>query len=349
MRLAPAIAGVATLFVFGLSVGYAADKATPTPTSGGPPRDPSVLVRLVRSDAVQDELKLEPQQRKALDLLVAEVEYPLFQVRDWPDEKKRDRIEPVADKIEQLLKGTLTQPQRQRLFEIVLRAHGWPAILAPQQVAGLGLSEKQVADIRRILEESAKGEQKLSSAAEERILGTLTAEQKQQLTEMSGQPFDFTRVEQIACQAPELREVTDWVNAKPTQLASLRGQVVAVHFFAFGCSNCVNNQPHYKAWHERYAGKGLTVLGIHTPETQREHDVANLKADIKARQIAYPIAVDGKSSNWAAWSNNMWPSVYLVDKRGFVRYWWYGELNWQGAGGEKLMRERIEQLIAEQY
>ena len=43
----------------------------------------------------------------------------------------------------------------------------------------------------------------------------------------------------------------------------------------------------------------------------------------------------------------MWPSVYLIDKRGAVRYWWYGELNWQGSQGEKYMREKIEELLAE--
>ncbi len=45
----------------------------------------------------------------------------------------------------------------------------------------------------------------------------------------------------------------------------------------------------------------------------------------------------------------MWPSVYLIDKRGIVRYWWYGELNWQGSDGEKFMREKIEELLAEKY
>lgn len=43
----------------------------------------------------------------------------------------------------------------------------------------------------------------------------------------------------------------------------------------------------------------------------------------------------------------MWPSVYLIDKQGYVRYWWFGELNWQGAEGEKMLRRRIEELLAE--
>lgn len=43
----------------------------------------------------------------------------------------------------------------------------------------------------------------------------------------------------------------------------------------------------------------------------------------------------------------MWPSVYLIDKQGQLRYWWYGELNWKGAGGQKTMAKRIEELLAE--
>jgi hypothetical protein len=51
--------------------------------------------------------------------------------------------------------------------------------------------------------------------------------------------------------------------------------------------------------------------------------------------------------NWDAWSNTIWPAVYLIDKQGFVRYWWYGELNWDAAEGEKYMRQKITELIAE--
>ncbi|MFH1718573.1 MAG: hypothetical protein ABIF19_14560 [Planctomycetota bacterium] len=43
----------------------------------------------------------------------------------------------------------------------------------------------------------------------------------------------------------------------------------------------------------------------------------------------------------------IWPSTYLVDKNGFVRYWWYGELNWQGAKSEEYLRARIQELVAE--
>ena len=57
--------------------------------------------------------------------------------------------------------------------------------------------------------------------------------------------------------------------------------------------------------------------------------------------------LDNEKRNWNAWGNSMWPTVYLIDKQGYVRYWWFGELKWQGNDGEKLLRQRIEELLKE--
>lgn len=89
------------------------------------------------------------------------------------------------------------------------------------------------------------------------------------------------------------------------------------------------------------------VLGVHTPETKAEHDLEKLRAKVVDNGLAFPIAVDNRRQTWTAWANNMWPSVYLIDKRGHVRDWWYGELNWEGSQGEKYLRQRIEELLAE--
>ena len=63
--------------------------------------------------------------------------------------------------------------------------------------------------------------------------------------------------------------------------------------------------------------------------------------------MTYPIAVDGSGKTWRAWGNQFWPSVYLIDKKGNVRYRWDGELNWKETKGESLMRKKIEELLAE--
>jgi hypothetical protein len=89
------------------------------------------------------------------------------------------------------------------------------------------------------------------------------------------------------------------------------------------------------------------VLGIHTPELSRERDVRLVRSEAESADLRFPILIDNDRRNWDAWGNSMWPSVYLIDKRGDVRYWWYGELNWQGADGEQRLRQRIEELLAE--
>jgi hypothetical protein len=43
----------------------------------------------------------------------------------------------------------------------------------------------------------------------------------------------------------------------------------------------------------------------------------------------------------------MWPSVYLIDKQGYARFWWYGELDWQGSNNHLLAKQRIQELLAE--
>src|SRR5713101_7167952 len=69
--------------------------------------------------------------------------------------------------------------------------------------------------------------------------------------------------------APEITGHT-WFNAAPMRLADLKGKVVLVEFWTFGCYNCRNVEPHVKEWHRKYADQGLVVIGVHTPETNFE-------------------------------------------------------------------------------
>ena len=121
-----------------------------------------------------------------------------------------------------------------------------------------------------------------------------------------------------------------------------------VHFWTHGCFNCVNNYPHYKAWQERYASEpDVVILGIHTPETAGERDVERIKSQAAKNGLKFPIAVDNGAENWQAWHNRSWPTVYVVDRKGVVRYGWEGELNYNGAKGEETVRKTIDSLLLE--
>src|SRR5262249_55910455 len=90
-----------------------------------------------------------------------------------------------------------------------------------------------------------------------------------------------------------------------------------------------------------------TIIGVHTPEMAHEHDLGALRESIKKRGLKYPIVADNDAKTWAAWGNRWWPSTYLIDKQGFCRYRWDGELNWKGVKGQAIMQKKIDQLLAE--
>lgn len=89
------------------------------------------------------------------------------------------------------------------------------------------------------------------------------------------------------------------------------------------------------------------IIGVHTPESEGERELEKVRAKVEQAEFEFPVVVDNDRRIWNVWGNSMWPSVYLIDKTGYLRYWWYGELNWQGAKGEQIMRSRIEELLAE--
>ncbi len=142
----------------------------------------------------------------------------------------------------------------------------------------------------------------------------------------------------------------EWLNTpenKPITLESRKGKVTIVEFWTFGCINCQRNLPAYARWQKSFQKKGVEIIGIHTPETEEEKDIENVKKFLKKQKITYPILFDGKSENWKAWQQQWWPTVWLVDKKGIVRYRWQGELAWKGADGERTMARKIQELLDE--
>jgi thiol-disulfide isomerase/thioredoxin len=116
--------------------------------------------------------------------------------------------------------------------------------------------------------------------------------------------------------APEFAGIETWLNSEPLRLSDLRGRVVLVDFFTYGCANCVRTIPDLVRWHARYADDGLVIVGVHTPEFAFERDVDSVRAAVRRFGIRYPVAIDGGYRTWSAWRNRYWPSVYLIDRSG---------------------------------
>ncbi len=140
--------------------------------------------------------------------------------------------------------------------------------------------------------------------------------------------------------APELLNDT-WLNSKPLHLADLKGKVVMVEFWTFGCSNCRAVQPYVKAWHKKYADQGFVVIGVHSPEFSHEADINNVKNYLQTNDITYPVAIDNDFATWKRYNNRYWPARYLIDKQGIVRQVYIGE------GEYRENEQQIQALLAE--
>ena len=148
--------------------------------------------------------------------------------------------------------------------------------------------------------------------------------------------------------APKLvGETKDWLNTNGVKLEFEKGKVYVVEFWTFGCINCQRNLPAYARWQKQFGRRGVTIIGVHTPETDEEKQPENVQKYVKQSGITYPVLVDGAAANWRRWEQGVWPTVYLIDRRGHARYRWTGELNWNRAGGEQIMARKLELLLAE--
>ena len=128
--------------------------------------------------------------------------------------------------------------------------------------------------------------------------------------------------------APEL-ENTEWLNTEgPLRMAELRGKVVLIEMWTFGCINCKNVIPKLRDWHDQYADDGLVIIGNHYPEFSYEKDLDNLKAAVKDLDIKYAVTQDNEGKTWKSYENRYWPTLYLIDKAGHIRYQHIGEGNY---------------------
>ena len=109
------------------------------------------------------------------------------------------------------------------------------------------------------------------------------------------------------------------------EMEDLRGHVVLVDFWTYSCVNCVRTIPYLKAWYEEYGNQGLVIIGVHTPEFEFEKTTANVARALKDLGIDWPVVQDNDFSQWRAYSNRYWPAHYFIDAAGRVRYYHFGE------------------------
>lgn len=124
---------------------------------------------------------------------------------------------------------------------------------------------------------------------------------------------------------PEISGISDWINSQPLTTNDLKGKVVLIDFWTYSCINCIRTLPYLKEWYAKYHDDGFEIIGVHSPEFQFEHDLANVKNAVLKENITYPVALDNQFTTWRNFQNEYWPAHYLVNKEGQVVYVHFGE------------------------
>jgi thiol-disulfide isomerase/thioredoxin len=145
----------------------------------------------------------------------------------------------------------------------------------------------------------------------------------------------------VESRLPSFEGATGWLNSPPLTTEGLRGKVVLVNFWTYTCVNWLRQLPYVRAWAGKYAGHGLVVIGVHTPEFTFEHDLDNVRRSVRDTNVDYPVAIDNDYAVWSAFANHYWPALYFADAQGRIRHHHFGE-------GEYRRSEMvIQQLLAE--
>jgi peroxiredoxin len=331
------------------------------------PLVPHRLLALMHAPQVHEELQWTDEQILRLEAFFAKLDGPWFRARILPPAQQFQELDRIEGLARDWLRQNATASQRQRLQQLEWQALGVRMLLRQDIAQPLKLSSGQQSQFAELAKGVDQAQQALQTAttkgkpsndlieaaqratqAERKAVTTLLQpDQQRRIGEITGPAFDTQQLQRIYPMAPELIPGSEWFNSEPLTLESLRGKVVLVHFYAFQCHNCQANFGIYRRWHEKLREQGVVVIGIQTPETQPERDLTAICKAATDNRLEFPILMDLKSENWKAWGNTMWPTVYVIDKKGYLRHWWQGELNWQGATGDQTIERIADDLLKE--
>ncbi|RUP66127.1 Thiol-disulfide oxidoreductase YkuV [Streptomyces sp. NP10] len=206
----------------------------------------------------------------------------------------------------------------------------------------LGLALDVTAAIQRSLPDYTSGVQKKiedSDAARQQLSGLYDNSNK-----------ELSRCEDGAGElrscgkAPALEGIDSWFNTpgdRPVDLKSLRGKVTLVDFWTYSCINCQRAVPHLRDWERAYRDAGLRIIGVHSPEFAFEKKRSNVVAGAEKLGVDWPVALDNDLTTWDNYRNRFWPAKYLIDAEGTVRYFKFGEGEYDKT--EKMIRELLRQ------
>jgi thiol-disulfide isomerase/thioredoxin len=127
--------------------------------------------------------------------------------------------------------------------------------------------------------------------------------------------------------AEALRGIDGWLQTDVESLGDLKGKVVVVQFWTFGCHNCKATIPNLEALYAEHEGADFEIVGIHSPEFDYEKDPDAIAAAAEDLGVTWPIALDTARQSFRSWQGSpaYWPRTYVLDREGHIRFDHIGE------------------------
>ncbi len=134
-----------------------------------------------------------------------------------------------------------------------------------------------------------------------------------------------------------------WINApSPPNWLDSSAQALVVSFLDFTCINCLRTLPYLRAWHRMYAPH-MSLIAVHTPEFSFAHDPDWVAQAAGRLGVRWPILMDNQQTHWTAWAVHGWPTLFVIDRDGFIRLAHAGDRGYSRI--ETALRNLVQQAL----